>query len=287
MDLLALADFNLVVAHAGFGRAARATNRAKATLSRRVSELEAELGVRLFERGARTLRLTQEGAALHARIEQPLGELAEAADEAANGTAAPRGRLRVSAPILFAETCLGRVGAAFAARYPEVRLEITAENRDADIVEEGFDVAIRVNPEPNSSLTGRRIQSDRLLVCSTKPAPAAGAETDVPAVVLTRSPPDDRWRVELASGERVFLPRPTVRFSSVSLVRDALLAGAGAALLPLSLVAADLDQGRLVSWGELADYEIDVWVLHASRRLVSTRVAAFVQFLADAVADPA
>src|SRR5690606_22447017 len=97
MDLLALADFNLVARHGGFGRAARAAARPKATLSRRVADLEASLGVRLFERGSHTLKLTQEGRALFERTEALLTEIGEAAAAIASGAEQPRGRLRISA----------------------------------------------------------------------------------------------------------------------------------------------------------------------------------------------
>ena len=98
MDLLALADFNLVARHGGFGRAARAAGRPKATLSRRVTELEAALNLRLFERGPRALKLTEEGRALFERAGQLLKELEETATAIASGGERPRGRLRISAP---------------------------------------------------------------------------------------------------------------------------------------------------------------------------------------------
>src|SRR5687768_13874505 len=109
MDLLALADFNLVARHGGFGRAARASGRPKATLSRRVAELEGSLELRLFERGARTLKLTQEGQALFERTGALLTELDETAAAIAAGGAKPRGRLRVSAPLLFSQTAMGKL----------------------------------------------------------------------------------------------------------------------------------------------------------------------------------
>ena len=115
MDLLAIADFNLVARHGGFGRAARSAGRPKATLSRRVAELEASLGVRLFERGARTLKLTQEGRALHERTGALLTEIDATAAAIASGGERPRGRLRVSAPLLFSQTAMGRLAAGFAA----------------------------------------------------------------------------------------------------------------------------------------------------------------------------
>jgi DNA-binding transcriptional LysR family regulator len=107
MDLLALADFNLVARHGGFGRAARAASRPKATLSRRVTELEASLDLRLFERGGRVLKLTEEGRALYARTGALLTELEETASAIASGGHSPRGRLRISAPLLFSQTAMG------------------------------------------------------------------------------------------------------------------------------------------------------------------------------------
>src|SRR5512142_1315018 len=101
MDLLALSDFNLVARHGGFGRAARATGRPKATLSRRVAELESSLGLRLFERGARVLTLTQEGKSLYERTGTLLTQLDETAAAIASGGDVPRGTLRITAPLLF------------------------------------------------------------------------------------------------------------------------------------------------------------------------------------------
>ena len=114
MDLLALVDFNLVARHGGFGRAARATGRPKATLSRRVAELESSLGLRLFERGARMLKLTQEGQALHTRTGTLLSEIDETAAAIALGGEQARGRLRISAPMLFSQAAMGKLAAGFA-----------------------------------------------------------------------------------------------------------------------------------------------------------------------------
>jgi len=114
MDLLAVADFNLVARHGGFGKAARATGRPKATLSRRVAELEASLDLRLFERGARALKLTEEGRALFERAGRLLSELEETAAAIASGGERPRGRLRVSAPLVFSQVAMGKIAAGFA-----------------------------------------------------------------------------------------------------------------------------------------------------------------------------
>lgn len=106
MDLNALMDFQLVAAHGGFGRAGRASGRSKATLSRRVADLEQALAIRLIERGERSVTLTEAGQLLQARIEGPLREVAEAIAAARDGLATPRGRLRIAAPLLFSQVAL-------------------------------------------------------------------------------------------------------------------------------------------------------------------------------------
>ncbi len=136
MDLAALVDFVTVARHGGIGRAARASGRPKATLSRRVAELEASLGLRLFERGSRMLKLTEEGRALQERAGALLIELDETAAAIASGGDRPRGRLRISAPLLFSQTAMGKLAAGFSLKYPEVRMEVTTEDRPVDMVEE-------------------------------------------------------------------------------------------------------------------------------------------------------
>src|SRR6185312_889445 len=106
--------------------------------SRRVAELEAGLNLRLFERGTRALKLTEEGRALFERAGRLLGELEETAAAIASGGDRPRGRLRISVPLLFSQTAMGRLAAGFARTYPEVRLEVTTEDRTVDLIEEGF-----------------------------------------------------------------------------------------------------------------------------------------------------
>jgi DNA-binding transcriptional LysR family regulator len=278
MDLLALADFNLVARHGGFGRAARLTGRPKATLSRRVAELEASLGVRLLERGARVLKLTEEGRALHERTAALLHEIDETADAIASGGASPRGRLRISAPLLFSQTAMGKIAAGFALRYPEVRLEVTTEDRPVDMVEEGYDLVLRVNPDADANLVGRIFLRDRLVVVAS---PALARPVDgatVPAVVRGVGDESRSWQVGNAS----IAVEPVLALSSLVMVRDAARAGVGAVRLPISLVMHDLAAGTLVHWGDAAGLEIALWALYPSRRLLSVRVSAFLGYLKEA-----
>ncbi|MFV0624292.1 LysR family transcriptional regulator [Sphingomonas sp. ac-8] len=280
MDLLALADFTLVARHGGFGKAARAAGRPKATLSRRVAELEAGLGLRLFERGARDLKLTEEGRALFERAGALLTDLEETAAAIAAGGERPRGRLRISAPLLFSQTAMGRLAAEFALRFPDVRLEVTTEDRPVDMVEEGYDLVIRVDPRPDETLIGRPFLHDRLVVVASPDLPKPG-DAAVPAVVRG----GDRvtsWALAASSGRARITVDPVLRLSSLVMIRDAVCAGVGAARLPVSLVSRDLAAGRLVHWGDVAGSDIALWALYPSRRLLSARVSAFLDLLKQA-----
>jgi DNA-binding transcriptional LysR family regulator len=282
MDLLALADFNLVARHGGFGRAARATGRPKATLSRRVAELEAELGLRLLERGARTLKLTEEGRALHERTAALLTEIDETAAAIASGGDRPRGRLRISAPLLFAQTAMGKLAAGFALRHPDVRLEVTVEDRPVDMVEEGYDLVIRVNPDPDESLVGRIFLRDRLVVVASPSLARPAPGVPVPAVTRTAAERGAAWPLAGPDGTSWLPVRPVLGLSSLVMVRDAVRLGVGAGRLPVSLVSRDLAEGRLVAWGDVAGPEIALWALYPSRRLLSARVSAFLAYLQEA-----
>jgi DNA-binding transcriptional LysR family regulator len=289
MDLHALADFHLVAAHGGFGRASRASGQPKATLSRRVRDLEKSLGVRLIERGSRTLRLTDEGVALHARTGSHMGEIAEALQDVKAGLGRPSGRLRVSVPLLFAQTSLGALAAAFLAAFPEVLLEVATDDRFVDLVADGVDIVIRVNPRPDSELVGRCFLRNQLMLVAPPglPRPAVDTRPDqptrFPAVMRTAGLPDETWRVidEETGQERVFHPQAVLRLASPLSVRDAVLGGAGAAMIPRTIAVDALASCRLVSWGLSTAPVTEVWVLHASHRLVSPKVSAFVTFVCD------
>ena len=281
MDLQALADFNLVAAQGGFGRASRLSGRSKATLSRRVADLERDLGVRLIERGGQSLRLTDEGRALHERTSGPLSEIAEAGEAVILGAATPRGRLRVSAPVVLAHIAFGRIAARFIAAYPEVQLEIVADDRKIDPVEDGFDLVIRIDPDPDDRLVGRRfLEDERLLVGPPGWLPPTGAEISAPAILLGTAPADLVWRFRRGDGaETILKPDIVLRLSSLLMVREAVLAGAGVSLLPKLLVAGDLAAGRLVLWGVQAAPPVQIWALQSSRRLIGAKVRAFLDVM--------
>lgn len=277
MDLLALADFTLVARHGGFGAASRATRRPKATLSRRVGALEAALDLRLFERGRRDLKLTEEGRALFERAGALLTELEETATSIASGSSQVRGRLRISAPLLFSQTAMGRLAAKFAKAHPEMRLEVTTDDRSVDMIEEGYDLVIRVNPAPDEALVGRSFLHDRLVVVGG-PDMLRPVGMTVPAVVRDAESARN-WKAVGPDGPVVIEIEPVLRLSSLFMIRDAVRAGGGAARLPLSLALGDITSGRMTFWGDVAGSDISLWALYPSRRLLSARVSAFLELL--------
>lgn len=290
MKLSALADFHRVAAAGSLGQASRDSGRPKATLSRRIRLLEESLGVRLVERGRHALRLTAEGQALYERTHTLLRDIEDVGRNLASGNAQPGGQLRVSAPALFSDTLGGRLAAEFAQRFPDVRLEWIASDRQLDLVDEAFDVAIRVNPRPDSELVGRCFAHDAMWVVAPPSlqmpeAQTADSPAAVPAVAMSTLADVDTWQFD-ADGKTVCLsPDYRLRLSSLGMIRTAVRAGAGAALLPRSLVQADIAEGRLALWGHYPGRPVELWVLHNARRLVSPKVTAFVAFLVESFPD--
>ena len=258
MNLDDLSDFVLVASNGGFAQASRTSGRPKASLSRKVMGLEADLGVRLLKSAT-----------------GPLNEIAEAVDRLRDGRAHPQGRLRINVPSLFGLMLMGRLAARFKAAYPEVALEVTMEDREVDLVSEGYDLVIRANPKPDSQLVGCCFLRQQLLVVA---APSLTDQQPVPVVVRNFARNNLNWQIA-GSPERKIETRPILELPSFNMIRDAVLTGIGAARLPRPLVAEDLAAGRLVNWGPVPGQLAEIWALHTSRRFASTKVRAFMEFL--------
>jgi DNA-binding transcriptional LysR family regulator len=278
MNLDDLSDFVLVASNGGFAQASRTSGRPKASLSRKVMDLEASLGVRLFERGSRSVHLTQEGELLFKRTNGPLNEIAETADLLRDGNSQPQGRLRINVPSLFGLMLMGRLAAQFKAAYPDVLLEVTKEDREVNLASEGYDLVIRANPKSDSELVGFCFQREQLLVVA---APTLTQQQPVPVVVRNSARNKALWQIE-GTPLREIQTLPVLELPAFTMIRDAVLTGIGAAKLPHLLVADDLVAGRLVSWGAVTGQPTEIWALHTSRRLASAKVKAFMQFLKTA-----
>lgn len=287
MDFLALIDFNAVMAHEGFGKAARATQSSKATLSRRVISLEDKLGVRLLERDSTMFRPTEYGQLLYELTAPLLEEIGAVGEMLAERAAHPRGVLRVKAPMMFAAVAMGRIAADLFAAWPDIQLDVTADDRLRESDKETFDVVICVDP-PSSDWVGRRLMSDhmRIVAAPSLPRPVAaegGAPIEVPAVVTPAFDKAALWQVhddgDDSAPPLVLRPALKSRLASFRMVRDAACAGMGVAMLPYSMIIRDEAEGRLVDWGRVDGRETELWVLYKSKRLVSRKIVVFIDEL--------
>ena len=283
MNLDDLSDFLLVATHQGFSQASRASGRPKASLSRKVMALETSLGVRLFERGVRSVQLTEEGALLLERTSGPFREIVEVAAVLGDGRMRPHGLLRISVPTLFAQMMMGKLAAEFTRAYPDVKLAVALEDRPVNLIDEGYDLVIRVNPEPHSELVGRCFARDQVLIVSTpelrKRLMRSVHRSVKPLPVIVRGlEHENAWRI-IGSPVKELPVRSVLQLPLFTMIRDAALTGIGAARLPRLVVADDLAVGRLVSWGAASEKPAELWALHTSRRLPSAKVTAFMDFL--------
>lgn len=292
MDLEALTDFLTVADEGGISAASRRLGRPKQTVSRRVLALEAQLGVRLLDRGARAVRLTPEGRLLHERAGRILGDLDELRRTLSERSEAVEGPLRLSAPILMGQTILGRIAADMLARHPALRLEIVMADRQVDLVEEGFDAAIRVGHDVSPGVIARKLaEADVILVAAPAlvRAPAMPRSPDdltsLPCVLLGETGARKVWTLTRGDASVRVEVEGRLTASSLKLCLDAALAGAGVASVPAFIASPHLDVGDLIR--VLPDWRsgrMPIRLVHPSRRLTSPRLRAVTAALSEAFA---
>jgi len=285
MDLNELLVFTRVVQAGSFTAAARRLKMPKSSVSRKVSDLEERIGARLLHRTTRKLGLTDAGRIYFERAAPIVSDIEQVDQAVGELQAAPRGLLRVTAPLSFA--LIGPMVAAFLERYPDVHVELVCSDRVVNLVEEGFDVAIRAGHLVDSALIARRLGAfKRVLVASAgylkrhgRPKSAADLEKH-PCIVFGSSPTPTLWT--LHSGEKRIDVRVPARLlaNDMDLMLDAARAGIGIAWLPEHLLVGDLARGRLKR--VLADWtspETPVHAVYPSARHLSPKVLAFVELL--------
>jgi len=288
--LRAFEMFATVVAKGGFTRAAEAMGTSPANVTRYVNELEAHLGTRLLNRTSRKLSLTQSGEALYERCRSILEEVAEAEAIASSSAVAPRGRLRINAPLSFGVRHLAPLWPTFLARHPEVELDIALIDRVVDIVEEGYDLAIRISRAGSASHVGRKLATSRNIVCASPAYVAAhGAPTmpsqlkDHACIGYAYAATADDWRFTDGEGKaHAVKVEPRVRSNNGDTAQALALGGQGITWQPTFLVGEDLKAGRLVRL--MPGYEmapIDILAVYPSRRHVPAKVRAMIDFLAE------
>ena len=291
---LEMRTFVQVVDTGSFVGAAEPLDMSKAAVSRYVADLEARLGVRLLHRTTRRRSLTEDGEVFYLRCKELLGGLdaAEAEVTARSGDAV--GQLRVNAPVSFGILYLAPVWAAFKARHPQVSFDVTLSDRVVDIVEEGFDLAIRITQLQNSSLISRRLASTRMVLCAS-PTYLARQGTPVHPSELVQHhilaysywSSRDEWAFDGPDGVVVVKTTPCLRSNNGDTCRAVALAHEGIILQPSFMVGADLAAGTLVELcpGYRA-LEMGIHAVYSSRKHVAPKVRLLIDFLVEHFAEP-
>lgn len=289
MDLNDITVFVRVAEKGSFTQAARALELPKSTVSERIARLEKELCVRLFDRTTRSLRLTESGADYLERVAPLLSELDHATGEVADAHLAPKGVLRVGAPLLVAQQFLAEMVAEFMVRYPDVVLEFVLQEQTFDLVEDNLDVAIHVFGPLDPSMVTRKLgSSERICVASPdylaeRGAPSSPEELASYACLVVGRSRKMTWTFFDATGARRdahLSGRYAV--TSVELVHRAALRGLGIAVLPTFLCADAIARGSLVRL--LDTFEVEeahIQVVYASGRQLTGRARAFADLLIE------
>jgi DNA-binding transcriptional LysR family regulator len=296
MDKLeAMRVFAQVVTHGGFTAAARAIGLSRSAVSKHVMDLEAALGVQLLRRTTRQTNATEAGLAYFERCQTILAEIEEAELAISDSQQAPRGQLRINAPMSFGTMLLSDAIADFMQRYREVQIQVILNDRFVDPIAEGFDITIRIAELEDSSLIARRIMPARRVLCAS---PAYLRRRGAPMA------PDDlrrhdclhygylatgaQWKLT-GGGEDHWVPvGATLCANNAEVLRDAALKHRGIALLPTFVAARELEEGRLAT--VLEGFEpppIGVYALYPPSRYLSAKVRAFVDFLVSRFAGAA
>ncbi|BDA86055.1 LysR family transcriptional regulator [Aureimonas sp. SA4125] len=291
MDTLTrMRAFIAVIENEGFSAAARKTGRSKALLSKYVRELEDELGVLLINRTTRQIALTGAGEVYLARASAILSDLESLNEEAREATGEAKGRIRVSAARTFGDAELGHSLVDFAVAHPDISLDIHLDDNFVDLVEDGFDVAIRMTRLSDSAMIARRLASLDLALCAS-PAlierlgrPTHPSElANFPAVIDSNSRMFSSWSFRDPETGEPFPVPVSGQFTANSpvTVRAAVRAGLGFAMIPEFVVRADIAAGRLVTVLEtFMPQEAGIYAVFPHRRHLPLRVRLFVDFLA-------
>lgn len=285
-QLLAFAE---TAKHGGFAAAAREQGQAPSTLAKAVARLERRLGIRLFHRTTREVRLTPDGERLFRRCERVLAELDDLYTEASGARAAPSGLLRVTAPVDYGRRHVLPTLIELQRKHPGLRLDVRLSDSQVDLVRDGIDLAVRIGALADSSLVARRVDQQQLLLCAT---PGYLAERGVPrrldelaghAAIVFRLPSTGRdrpWQFRQRGVPVELRPQPVVRAYESDGLLVALKSGVGLCQIPDVMVDDELDRGELVEVLPSCRPEpMPIHLVHPSGRLVPARLRAAIDAL--------
>ena len=283
-----MAVFSRVVAAGSLSAAARELGFSPALVSRRLAALETRLGVRLINRTTRSLHLTDEGASYFDTCARVLAEIEEADAAVAAGSVEPQGPLKVAMPASFGHQHLTPLIPEFAARYPKIQLALSLSDRNVNLIEEGFDLAIRIADLEDSSLAARRLAPNRRVVCAS---PAYLARHGTPRTpedlvnhnCLTTTGFAMSWEYKDSQGKPGSV-RVTGRYAcdNWEVLREWALAGLGVALKSTWDVHRHLEDGSLVPVcpGYTFHSDVAIYAVYPHRRFLPAKTRVFIEFLA-------
>jgi DNA-binding transcriptional LysR family regulator len=281
--------FTAVVDAASFVAAADELAMSKAAVSRHVSDLEQRLGVRLLHRTTRKLSLTEEGGVFLARCREILSSIEASEAELSTRSESASGLLKVSVPVSFGVQHLAPLWSEFLANQPGVSLDVQLADRVIDLVDEGFDVAVRIARLPDSSLVSRKLASTRLVLCASPgyleqrgipTHPSDLARHDVLGYSLLAM--GDQWQFEGPSGTVTARVRPRLWTNNGDTCVAAALRGSGIQLQPTFLVAKELEAGHLVEvLPQYRSVELGIYAVYPTRKFLLPKVRVLVEYLAE------
>ena len=286
--------FSAVVEAGSFTGATRTLDMSKAAVSRYVAELEERLGVRLLHRTTRKLSPTSEGEIFYARCRELLDNLNEAEAEITARSGEAHGLLKVNVPVTFGLMHLAPLWPTFLARHSSLDLDITLSDRVVDLVEDGFDLAVRIGQLPASSLISRKLASTRMILCASPGYLERHGEPRRPDELLRHDvisyslfSAGETWSFQGPDGDVSVKVAPRVRTNSGDTCRAAALQHQGIILQPTFIVGKDLAQGTLREiLPAFRSIELGIYAVYPSRKFVSPKVRLLIDFLVEAFAIP-
>src|SRR5882672_6368696 len=287
--LTEMSIFSRVVAAGSLSEAARELGLSPAVVSRRLAALEARLGVRLVNRTTRSLRLTDEGATYYDTCARLLAEIEEADATVAAGRVEPRGALKVALPAAFGHLHVSPLIPRFAARYPNVQLALSLSDRAVNVIEEGFDLAVRIADLADSSLAARKLAPNRRVVCASPDYLRRHGVPQTPQDLaghncLTTSDFTMTWDYKDPEGKSGAV-RVSGRYAcdNWEVLREWALAGLGVALKSTWDVRRHLEDGSLVPLcpGYTFGTDVAIYAVYPHRRFLPAKTRAFIEFLAE------
>jgi len=291
MDRLATMQVFAQVVEAGsFAKAAERLSLSTSATSRHVAELEAHLQTRLLNRTTRRVSLTESGRAFYERTVQLLADLAEAEQEASSAAVVPRGTIRLTTSVNFGVRHVAPAISAFLAEHRQVRFDVSLSDRIVDLVEEGFDLAIRIGAPAADNLVARKLGETRLVPCASPGYLAEHGAPKTPEDLATHScltyeyvSPRHVWRfLDRAGVERAVRVSGRLHSNNGDLLAEAAASGAGIVFEPAFIVGPEVRAGRLVPL--LQDFvppPVPIYALYPSRKHLSAKVRRFVEFLSE------